>query len=169
MHLVGFSMDMYYGARPYERQICIAIHFQKCNVPYFPNAVFTYLQKCCPVSEDIFFASSLYSVLFLPTIVSLVERISKIYCGLIHTRRSVTLMAEHRLTAGEKSCWRNCVRERNWKLKKKPHDEAIVNFYFVRNVNRAMKSGRVGWVRYVACMVRKPREKETMCKICLCL
>jgi len=104
VRLVGFTMEMYYGARAYERQICVAIHFQKGNVPYFPNAIFTYLHKCCPVSEDIFLASTLYPFLFLPIVVFLVERIPIIYCGLIHTCRSVTIMAEHRLAAGEKSC-----------------------------------------------------------------
>jgi hypothetical protein len=47
---------------------------------------------------------------------------------------------------------------------KKPHNEVIINFYFARNVNRAMKSGRVGWVRYVACMVQKPEKKRPRVK-----
>lgn len=136
----------------------IAIHFQKCNLTYFPNAVFTYLKKCCPVSEDVFFASTRYS-LFLPTVVSLVKRRSVIHWGLIHACRSVTLMAEHRLTAWEKSCWENCVRERNGR-RENPHNEAIINFYFARNVNRAMKLERVGWVIYGACMVLKPEKKR---------
>jgi len=45
----------------------------------------------------------------------------------------------------------------------------LLIFYFVRNGKRAMKSGRVEWVRYVACMVRKPEKKRPRVRsVCVC-
>jgi len=55
VHLVGFTIEIYYDARPYERQICVIITF--CLIQQYNNIQLTYTTLTV---EDSFSACNLF-------------------------------------------------------------------------------------------------------------